>query len=145
MFCTNCGACNESGAQFCGNCGARLTFQQAAAPAQSVYQVQSWPTAPQQPVQKYGKGLGIASLVLSLLAMVLVSAWELALILALLAMALSSLALAKATKARKRNNLAVAGMICGAVALGMIVLIVVLRLASIPTTPDPGLDYSVYM
>ena len=148
MFCTNCGTRNEDAAAFCGNCGAKLTFQQSVAPAQSVYQVQSWPAAPQQPLQKEklpGKGLGIASLVLSLLALVLVSIWEAATVAALLGMALSCLAMAKATKVGRRNNLAVAGMICGAVALAMVVIFVVIRLAAIPAMPDAGLDYSVYL
>ena len=153
MFCTNCGSRHEASACFCGHCGARLTApgvaSQPTASSQSVYQVQSWPGAPQcQPPQKAklpGRGWGVAGLVLSLAALVLCMIWELSVVCALLGMAFSFLALAKATKAGKSNSLASGGLICCIAALVIAILLGIFSPDLFSTVPDAGMDYSVYM
>ena len=153
MFCTVCGARHEGSAAFCGHCGARLEAQRPAclqnAPAQSVYQVQSWPAYPQfQPGQKtvhYGMGWAIAGLVLSLLGLMLCVIWQASAVAALLGIAFSSLALAKATKAGKGNGLAVGGMVCGIAAVVIAVFIGIFSPELFSSVPDAGMDYFVYM
>ena len=153
MFCTKCGKLNEDTAHFCGSCGMALTAPQpgyqASSDSQSVYQVQSWPVSPawQAPekVKVPGRGLSVFGLILSLLASILASFWEISAVFALLGIAVSALAQTRSIKAGQSNGLAVVALIGGIVALAMAVIFGLIGLDLFAAIPDPGKDYSVYM
>ena len=149
MFCTNCGTRNDDSARFCGVCGAKMAGQFQAEPQKVEPQVQNPMCYPQwQMVRREktpGMGLGIAGLVMSLVALVLGTTWLLSVVFAVLGIVFSAVAMAKAKKVRKSNGLAVGGLICGIVAIVIVAIYVIVTIEMVSGIPDPGLGYSVYM
>ena len=121
MFCPNCGAQNADNATFCGNCGA--TFQQQA-PVAPVAPAPGYIPAPVYgaPASVPGKGLGIASMVLGILSLVLFCFLYVSIPCALIGVALGGVGLKKAKDVGAKNGMAVAGLVCSIIALGVCVV-----------------------
>ncbi len=136
MFCNNCGAECSPQSTFCTNCGAAL----AAAAPQPTPQTYTPPTAPyatgaypyNAPVSVPGKGFGIAGMVLGIISLVFFCLWYIALPCAVVGIILSAVGLNKAKAAGAKNSMAVAGIVCSAIAIGIaiIFLIIVMVTAS---------------
>lgn len=133
-FCKHCGNQIEDNAAFCGVCG---QAQNAAEPQAPVYQAPVQPqqpvyVAPQAPVNPYaqpvvpGKGLGVASMVLGIVSLVLFCVWYLAIPCAIIGAALGGVAQSKAKAAGVKNGMAVAGITCSCIALGVAILFLLL-------------------
>lgn len=155
MFCTKCGNNNPDGAFCCTSCGAPLNQPQApqapVAPAQPVYQ------APQAPVQPYpaqpmynapvkpvvpGKGMGVASMVLGIISLALFCLWYLALPCAIIGVILGGMAMSKAKAAGLKNGMAVAGVVCSSIALGIAIIFMIIAIAACGTLASS--DYYYY-
>ena len=111
--------------------------QNAAEPQAPVYQAPVQPqqpvyVAPQAPVNPYaqpvvpGKGLGVASMVLGIVSLVLFCIWYLAIPCAIIGAALGGVAQSKAKAAGVKNGMAVAGITCSCIALGVAILFLLL-------------------
>ena len=133
-FCKHCGSQIEDNAAFCGVCG---QAQNAAEPQAPVYQAPVQPqqpvyVAPQVPVNPYaqpaipGKGLGVAAMVLGIISLVLFCVWYLAIPCAIVGAALGGVAQSKAKAAGVKNGMAVAGITCSCIALGVAILFLLL-------------------
>lgn len=133
-FCKHCGSQIEDNAAFCGVCG---QAQNAAEPQAPVYQAPVQPqqpvyVAPQVPVNPYaqpvvpGKGLGVAAMVLGIVSLVLFCIWYLAIPCAIIGAALGGVAQSKAKAAGVKNGMAVAGITCSCIALGVAILFLLL-------------------
>lgn len=133
-FCKHCGSQIEDNAAFCGVCG---QAQNVAEPQAPVYQAPVQPqqpvyVAPQAPVNPYaqpvvpGKGLGVASMVLGIVSLVLFCVWYLAIPCAIIGAALGGVAQSKAKAAGVKNGMAVAGITCSCIALGVAILFLLL-------------------
>lgn len=133
-FCKHCGNQIEDNAAFCGVCG---QAQNAAEPQAPVYQAPVQPqqpvyVAPQAPVNPYaqpvvpGKGMGVASMVLGIVSLVLFCVWYLAIPCAIIGAALGGVAQSKAKAAGVKNGMAVAGITCSCIALGVAILFLLL-------------------
>lgn len=120
MFCKNCGANCPDGAAVCPNCGSNLGgFQQPPVqPNQGGY----YPQQPEVP----GKGLGIAAMVLGIIACVLCCIWYVSVPCGIIAAALGGVSLSKAKAVGMKNGMATAGIACGCIALGLTILFIVL-------------------
>ena len=145
-FCKHCGSQIEDNAAFCGVCG---QSQNAAEPQAPVYQAPVQPqqpvyVAPQAPVNPYaqpvvpGKGLGVASMVLGIVSLVLFCVWYLAIPCAIIGAALGGVAQSKAKAAGVKNGMAVAGITCSCIALGVAILFLLLIILGVAST---GLYY----
>lgn len=129
MVCKNCFAENNDGAAFCTNCGAPLEAQpqapvaepvapqyeapqQYAAPVQQPYAQPAYQPAPQvaPKAPQPGKGLAIAAMVCGI-----VSFFCFGVILGILAIVFGGIAKSKGCK----SGMATAGIVCGAVGLGL--------------------------
>ena len=125
MNCPNCGAPNNEGVAYCVNCGAPLNAQPVQ-PVQPAYGYQPQPTqpvygyAPVQPAKVPGKGLGIAGMVLGIISIVfLCIADTVTLIGGILGLILSGIGLSKAKAAGMKNGMAVAGIVCSCISIGL--------------------------
>lgn len=145
MFCPKCGAQNDANQQVCETCGCPLndapqqpaqpTYQQPVQPVPPVYQQPGQPVPPayQQPVQQVvmvkpsvpGKGLGIASMVLGIIAIVCFCWGWVGIICGIVGLVLASVGLAKSKNAGMKNGFAVAGLVCSLVAVGAATIIVI--------------------
>lgn len=133
MVCKNCFAENNDGAAFCTNCGAPLEAQPQAPVAEPVvpqYEAPQQYTAPVQQPYGYnpaptpapnapqpGKGFAIAGMVCGI-----VSFFCFGVILGILAIVFGGVAKSKGN----RSGMATAGIVCGAVGLGLWLLSVIL-------------------
>jgi len=144
MFCPNCGKQNEDSARFCYGCG--TVFENAAqqpqqpvqpqyqAPQQPQYQAPQQPQyqAPQQPVYPAqqpavpGKGLAITSMVLGIVALVFCCIWYLGIPCAIVGAVLGGIAYSKAKAVGMKSGMAVAGLVCSCIALGLNILVIIL-------------------
>jgi len=109
MYCPKCGEQNPEGSNFCQKCGASLTAQPAPLP-------QSSPL----PEVERTSGLAIASLVLGILGIFIGP-------LAILAIIFGAVAIAQTRKdpGLKGKGIALAGLVCGIVGLGLWVVALV--------------------
>lgn len=133
MFCPNCGAQNPDNTAFCANCG--TNFAQSAAPvygqpAAPVYgqpaaPVYGQPAYPVAPATVPGKGLGIASMVLGIIALVLFCTSWFAVACAVVGVVLGGVGLKKAKDAGMKNGMAVAGIVCSVIALAIDIIIII--------------------
>lgn len=146
MFCPNCGAQNADNVAFCASCGANLGAQQPVyqAPVQPVYQAPVQPVY-QQPAQQPvpGKGMGIAGMVLGIVALVLFCWWYVAIPCAIVGAILSGVALKKAQEVGKKNGMAVAGLVCSCIALGIAIIFIAAAAACVNDVYN-ALDYGYY-
>ena len=148
-FCKHCGNQIEDNAAFCGVCGQAqntvepqvqeapvYTQPQAQAPVyqapvyqapvqQPVYVAPQVPVAPAKPVIP-AKGMGIAAMVLGILSLAMFCFWYLAIPCAIVGAALGGVAQSKAKAAGVKNGMAVAGITCSCIALGIAVLFLLL-------------------
>ncbi len=112
MFCPNCGApANENQAR-CTQCGAALTTS-VAYPNQPV------------PARTPGLGLAITSMVLGIVSLALFCIIYFAIPCAIVGIALGGVALSKAKKANGKSGMAVAGIACSCVSLGILIVLLV--------------------
>lgn len=141
MFCPNCGAQNADGTAFCASCGSNLNAQQAPAQQapvqQPVYQqpVYQQPVyqqpAYQKPASVPGKGLAITGMVLGIVSLVLFCILYISIPCAIVGAVLSGVGLKKAKDAGMKNGMAVAGLVCSLIALGICVIYWVLAAAAL--------------
>lgn len=156
MFCPNCGNVSADDQRFCQNCGALLIqpetqqpeVQQPEVQQPEVYQSQTQPIQqpeyqqypyPQQPCQPQpmqvapvvpAKGMGITSMVLGIVALALFCVWYIALPCAIVGVILGGLALSKAKAAGAKNGMAVAGVVCSCVALGIAIILMIATISA---------------
>ena len=126
MFCPNCGAQNADNVAFCASCGGKLGAEQPVvqqpvyqAPVQPVYQQ---PVYQQKPAAVPGKGLAITGMVLGIVSLVLFCVLYISIPCAIVGAVLSGVALKKAKDAGMKNGMAVAGLVCSLIALGICVI-----------------------
>lgn len=155
MFCTKCGNQNPDGTKFCIKCGNPMEAQaqpQAEAPVQQPVQPVQQPVQQpvyQQPVQQPvyqqpmyqqpmyqkpavpGKGLGITSMVLGIVALVFFCYWYISIPCGIIGLALGAVSLNKARACNLKNGLATAGLVCSCVAVGLAVLFILLVAAGL--------------
>ncbi|MBQ5838294.1 MAG: zinc-ribbon domain-containing protein [Clostridia bacterium] len=156
MFCPNCGSNNPDGVAFCANCGAQLGNQQPqqqAAPQPEFQQPQQVAPQPefqqpqQQPQQQYqapyqppyvptpnttvpGKALGITGMILGIVSLALLCILgPFALILGIVGVILSAIGYSQAKKANCKNGMAVAGIVCSSIAIGIYLIWLLIVLA----------------
>jgi len=132
-YCKNCGSLNADGVQYCASCGTPMEVVQ---PQQPNYPVSNYQQPVQQPVP--GKGLGIASMVLGIISLVLFCVWYLAFPCAIVGVILGCIAKSHAKQAGMKNGMAVAGIICSAIAIGLSVLFLVLGLIGLGMLSEYG-------
>lgn len=135
MFCPNCGAQNADNVAFCASCGGKLGAEQPVvqqpvyqAPVQPVYQQ---PVYQQKPASVPGKGMGITGMVLGIVALVLFCYIYVSIPCAIVGAILSGVALKKAKDAGMKNGMAVAGLVCSVIALGICIAAYVMAAAAI--------------
>ncbi len=143
MICPNCGRENENGVKFCAGCGASLSvaqpqyqqpqYQQPQYQQPQYQQPQYQQPMYQQPMKPVvpGKGLGIASMVLGILSLVLFCIWYIAIPCGIIGAVLGGVALSKAKAVNMKNGLAVAGLVCSCIALGIAIIFVLLVIAGL--------------
>ena len=139
MFCQKCGHNNPDGAPFCSNCGSPMNAQQN-------FQFQYQQNVNFQALKPFipGKGMGIAAMVLGIVACVFCCYFYISLPCAITGLILGCLSNCKAKKAGLKNGFAVAGIACSSVALGLtliFILYVVLVFGTIFTALDGALEY----
>lgn len=117
MFCSKCGTNVTDGNAFCPNCGAPMNNAQQ--PAQSA------PVA-QAPAGVPGTGLSIASMVLGIVSLLTFCIWWLCLILGVLAISLGAVGIYKAKVVGAKSPLGVAGLVCGCIGVGLMLIIYLL-------------------
>lgn len=129
MFCPNCGAQNADNAPFCANCGSRFEQQAPAAPVYNPAPGYA-PVAPgytPAPVANPGKGMGIASMVLGILAILLLctSLTYVAIACAIVGCILGGLGMKKSKEVGMSNGMGVAGLVCSIIALALCVIAII--------------------
>ena len=125
MVCKHCGSQNADGIRFCTNCGADLSAEQSAPynayPQSNPYgNVQPQNT---QPASQPGKGLAIAALVCGI-----VSFFCFSIILGPLAIIFGGVAKSKGC----RSGMATAGIVCGAIAVALWLIMMVAGFSILP-------------
>lgn len=144
MICPYCNSEIRDGLKFCPKCGSQLaeaSYQQPEQPQyqeqyQPQYQEQQYQNPQQQyvqpPVQVYvtnekkripGKGLGIASMVLGIVAFAFSCTWYISLPLGLTSLILAIVGKIKAKSAGSKNGFATAGIICSIFAIAWIIIL----------------------
>ncbi len=111
MFCPNCGTPANENQTCCTKCGTVLTAQGYRADSMT-------PSVP-------GRGLAIASMVLGIVSLALFCVIYLAIPCAVVGVALGGIALSKAKKAKVKNGMAIAGITCSCVSLGILIVLVI--------------------
>ena len=121
MFCTKCGNNVPEGNAFCPTCGAPMNAQQQTHQAQQPFT----PMAP-APTGVPGNGLAIASMVLGIVSILTFCIWWLCLILGVLAIAFAAIGIYKAKMVGAKSPLAVTGLVCGCIGIGLMLIIYLL-------------------
>ncbi len=120
MFCPNCGTPTEENQTSCKNCGAVLNAQanpNCFVPMESA--------APAAPTCTPGIGLAVASMVLGIVSLVLFCFAFLAIPCAIIGGALGGISLWKAKKAGVKSGMAVAGITCSCISLGILIILLI--------------------
>ncbi len=112
MFCPNCGTPANEDQTCCAKCGTVLTTQAA-------------PFRQPAPVRTPGLGLGITSMVLGIVSLALFCVIYLAIPCAIVGVVLGGIALSKAKKANAKSGMAIAGITCSCVALGILIVLII--------------------
>lgn len=141
MFCTKCGQQNDDNVSFCTNCGAPLNSEEntnpqaqpvqpeVQPPQQPQYQAQAPQSQPNAPVP--GKGLGIASMVLGIVSLALFCFLYIAIPCAVVGIILGIVGYNQAKKVNAPKGMATAGIVCSAIALGILVIALILTLIGV--------------
>ena len=117
MVCKNCGAMCRDDARFCNTCGTTFAPVMGAPMAAPMgYPV----VAPKVP----GKGLGITGMVLGIISLIICFGWV-SIICGIVGVALSGAGLYKAKQVGMGNGMAVAGLVCSAIALAIWIILVI--------------------
>ena len=134
MFCPKCGTQNEDGSRFCYNCGTIFEEENQQPQAQPVQQ----PMQPVQPMMQPdvkpavpGKGLGIASMIVGIISLALFCFWFICIPCGIVGIVLGIIAMSKAKAAGMKNGMALAGLICSSIALGLTVIYIVLAIIGV--------------
>ncbi len=153
MFCPNCGNASAEDQLYCQNCGASLQQPEVQQPEVQQPEVQQpevqQPEVQQPEVQQYpytqqpyqtqfmqvgsavpSKGMGIASMVLGIVSLAFFCAWYIALPCAVVGVILGGLALSKAKEAGAKNGMAVAGVVCSCIALGIAIILMIVTVSA---------------
>ena len=150
MFCEKCGAQNADNTAYCANCGAPLNggqqqggyqqggYQQGGYQQggyqQGGYQQQGYQQGGyQQPMyqQPYqapvipGKGLGIGSMVLGIIAICCCCIWYLSLPCAIVGLILGGVGASQASQAGQKNSMATAGITCSIIAIACAIIFLI--------------------
>lgn len=130
MICNRCGNNCEPGMQFCNKCGNALPPQQQNTYSQPYYGggYSSGPT-PSTP----GKGLGIASMVCGIVAIVLFCIWYLSIPCAIVSVIMGAVSISKAKEAGMKNGMATAGIVCSVISLALVILFIIIVAAGVAT------------
>ena len=140
MFCRNCGANIPDDSRVCTVCGVPVEQQQPdfqqPAQEQPVYQQPVYQSpAFSQPIPQMttvpGKGMAVASLVLGIVSLVFFCVWYIALSCGIVGLILGGIAMNKAKTVGMRNGLAVAGLVCSCIGVGLMVLLYVMVIAGL--------------
>ncbi len=118
MFCPKCGAPANENQTCCTNCGAPLAPQTFQSSQQTLHR------AP-------GFGLAIASMVLGICSLALFCVICLAIPCAIIGIILGGIALRKAKKAQTKSGMAVAGIVCSCVSLGILIVLIIIGAAAL--------------
>lgn len=108
MICRKCGTNVPDGAPACHVCGTPMGY---AAPV---------------PASVPGKGLGIAGMVLGIVSLVFFCIWYISLPCGITGIILSAVSKSKAKPYGAKSGLATAGIVCSAIALGLMILFIIL-------------------
>lgn len=127
-ICKNCGTNNEEGVAYCAGCGAAMevgyqspvsyqqpTYQQPAY-QQPVYQQPAAPVVP-------GKGMSITAMVLGIISLVFCCVWYISIPCAIVGLILGCIGNSKAKEVGMKSGMAVAGIACSAIAIGLALLL----------------------
>lgn len=126
MICPKCGQPINDGARFCSICGTELNQ-----PVWNMYpQPEPFYNVPSVP----GKGLGIASMVLGIISLALFCLWYLTIPCAIVGIVLGGVAYSKAKQMSMSNGMAVAGIVCACIALGLALLFILLIVIGITSS-----------
>ena len=136
MICNNCGTVCNDDAKFCRNCGTALTTQSNAQNNTSQYGYTQYQQPQYQQVYVMpetfpGKGLGIAGMVVGIVSLVLTCLFYFSLPAAITGAILSGVSLSKSKAVGAENKMAVAGLVCSIIALGIALIFVVIMIMSI--------------
>lgn len=122
-YCKNCGTNNEEGVAYCAGCGATMDagYQSPVSYQQPTYQqpVYQQPAAPVVP----GKGLSITAMVLGIVSLVFCCVWYIAIPCAIVGLILGCIGNSKAKEVGMKSGMAVAGIVCSAIAIGLTLLL----------------------
>ncbi len=148
MFCPNCGSNNADGVAFCANCGTKHDNQQPQQEAQPQYQQPQYqqpqyqqpqqqyqapyqpPYVPTAPVAVPGKGLGITSMILGIIALSFTCLLSyLTFFLSIPALILGCIGNSKAKSVGGKNGMAVAGIVTSAISIGLVVILIIWAVA----------------
>ena len=150
MFCPNCGSNNADGVAFCANCGCQLDnqqpqqqaapqpeFQQPQAPFQQPQAPFQQPQAPFQPpyvptapASVPGKALGITGMILGIVGLALLCILgPFALLLGIVGVILSGIGYSQSKKANCKNGMAVAGIVCSSITIGIYLICLLIVVA----------------
>ncbi len=122
MLCSRCGYQNAPGTSFCAKCGAPLN----AAPSQPMYQQPMYQQPMYQPPQsKPGNGLGIASMIIGIVSLVFFCYIYLSIPAAIVSVILGGVGLSKSKRFGMKNGMAVAGIVCSCIALGLMIISII--------------------
>ncbi len=125
MFCHNCGTQINENQSNCTNCGALLNPQNASLQPQHELSYATEKTQEKEKIQGI-TGLAVTSMVLGIVSLVLFCVAWLAIICAIIGACLGGVALSKAKRAGIKSGMAVAGIVCSVIALGLLIVYVIL-------------------
>lgn len=136
-ICKNCGTNNEEGVAYCAGCGAAMevgyqspvSYQQPV--QQPAYQQPTYQQpAYQQPVYQQpvapvvpGKGMSITAMILGIISLVFCCAWWISIPCAIVGLILGCIGNSKAKEVGMKSGMAVAGIACSAIAIGLALLL----------------------
>lgn len=127
MICPNCGNQVPDSMPFCDRCGARMPAPapQSYAPPQPVQPYPQPPVYAPVPAKVPGKGQGIASMVLGIIALALFCVWYISIPCAVVGLILGGVGMHESKAVGAKNGMAVAGLVCSAIAVAICVIVLI--------------------
>lgn len=130
-ICKNCGTNNEEGVAYCAGCGAAMEvgYQSPVSYQQPAYQqpVYQQPAAPVVP----GKGMSITAMILGIVSLVFCCVWYISIPCAIVGLILGCIGNSKAKEVGMKSGMAVAGIVCSAIAIGLTLLLLLIAGAAL--------------